>query len=108
MSTLWPAFGIDMRFFSRQGFKRHSAGSTFMQRGIATMNWWQLYLQPQIVCATRCQAEQVHKGHRDMCARAWRMSFSCYGQLDESSRAEACICDLIRHVLGTGRLLNLY
>ena len=48
-----------------------------MQRGIVTMNWRQLYLQPRIVCATRCQAEQVYKGHRDMCARAraWPVAY---------------------------------
>ena len=44
-----------------------------MQRGIVTMNWWQLYLQPRIpycLCntlhAAKLQAEQVYKGHRDM------------------------------------------
>jgi hypothetical protein len=94
MSTLRPASGIDTRFvwpaaqsaglqvtFGRQQF--HAAKYCHYELVAAVP-------AARIVCATRCQAECTRDTEtcvRVACAR--RVSFSCYGQLGGSSRAEA-------------------
>jgi hypothetical protein len=106
MSALWPASGIDMRFsspavqsaglqvtFGRQQF--HCSAALSLRTGGSGICSPVLSVQ---------RAAKLSKCTRDtetcMCARAWRMSFSCYvfrvrgvchsfGQVDASSRAEA-------------------